>query len=264
MEFRELLYKRRSTRAFTDKKVTKEQIEQMLIAATRAPNACNAQSWHFYAVTDDAIRARFAEDAVIAPWAAAAPVIFVVCTDGSALLSRFGEKARKYIIQDTALAMENIVLPAAEMGLGGCIMGMYDNDKCRAILQLPAEHEIVAVLPVGEPVSEPPLRERKPLSEVATLIGEPGAVLEGEKSEHYVLRGAVLKEARFEDLNLTGAQFENIKLENGTFKNINMKNVRFEDINFDGAVIADCCKIDGMTVDGVNLAEAIAFYKKNH
>lgn len=170
MEFSELLYKRRSTRAFTDKKVTKEQIEQMLIAATRAPNACNAQSWHFYAVTDDAVRARFAKDAVIAPWAAAAPVIFVICTDGSALLSRFGERARKFIIQDTALAMENIVLAAADMGLGGCIMGMYDNDKCRAILQLPEEHEIVAVLPVGEPVSEPPLRERKPLADVATIL----------------------------------------------------------------------------------------------
>ena len=79
-----------------------------------------------------------------------------------------------------------------------------------------------------------------------------------------MLRGAVLKDARFEDLNLTGAKFENIKLENASFSNINMKNVRFADINFDGTEIACCCKIDEMTVDGINLAEAIEFYKKNH
>ena len=264
MEFSELLYKRRSTRAFTEKKVTKDEIERMLIAATRAPNACNAQSWHFYAVTDDAIRAKFAEESVIAPWAAAAPVIFVVCTDGGALLARFGERARKFIIQDTALAMENLVLAAADMGLGGCIMGMYDDAKLRAILKLPEAHEIVAVLPVGEAVGEPPLRERRPLSETATLIGEPGETLEGEKPVQYVLRGAVLKGAQFVDLNLTGARFENIKLENAAFRNINMKNVRFEDINFDGAEIASCCKIDEMTVDGINVAEAIEFYRKNH
>ena len=170
MDFKELIYKRRSTRAFTDKKVTREEIEQMLTAATRAPNACNLQSWHFYAVASDEMRAKFASEEAIRPWACAAPVIFVVCTNGAEIVGRFGEKARKFPVQDTALAMQNLSLAAADMGLGSCIIGMYNNDKIRAILNLPDAHEIVAVVVVGEAADEVPLRERKPLNEVATIL----------------------------------------------------------------------------------------------
>lgn len=61
MEFNELLYKRRSARAFTDKAVSTEEIREMITAATRAPSACNMQSWHFYAVTKEDVKRRFAE-----------------------------------------------------------------------------------------------------------------------------------------------------------------------------------------------------------
>lgn len=168
MEFSELLTERRSVRAFSDRKVTTEQIKRMLEAATRAPNACNMQSWHFYAVTDDAVRAKFAE--FCAPWAATAPVIFVVCTDGEAIVKRFGERARLFTYQDTALAAENLLLAAADMGLNGCFMGAFDGDKCRETLSIPEKHEIVALIPVGEASSEATLRQRKPLGDVVTYI----------------------------------------------------------------------------------------------
>ena len=50
MEFRELLYKRRSIRSFTGEKMTRSQLGYILEAATRAPSACNYQSWHFTVV----------------------------------------------------------------------------------------------------------------------------------------------------------------------------------------------------------------------
>lgn len=168
MEFSEVLLKRRSARAFTDKPVTREQVEKLLNAALRAPSACNMQSWHFYAVTDPILRAKFSE--FCAPWAATAPVIFVICTDGEDILARFGERAKTFIIQDTALAAENLLLCAADMGLNGCFMGAFDADKCRALLNIPEKYGIVAVIPVGEPQAEVPLRERKPLDEVAEII----------------------------------------------------------------------------------------------
>ena len=170
MEFEKLLTKRRSTRAFTDRKLTKAEIERLLNAATRAPSACNMQSWHFYAVTDPDVRAKFSENGICAPWAATAPVIFVVCTDGDAIISRFGERAKTFIIQDTALAAENLLLCAADMGYNGCFMGAFDADKCRALLDIPEKYQIIALIPVGEPSGEVPLRERKPLSEVVTYV----------------------------------------------------------------------------------------------
>lgn len=168
MEFTELLTARRSVRAFTGRKLTKDQINDLLYAAVRAPSACNMQSWHFYVVVNEEIKKQFAK--FCAPWIAEAPVVFVVCTDGEAILSRFGERAHTFILQDTALAAENILLAAANMGMNGCFIGSFDPDKCRKLLNIPEKYEIVALIPVGEAKCETPLRERKPIEQVSDII----------------------------------------------------------------------------------------------
>ncbi len=168
MEFSELLYKRRSVRSFTEKTLGQDEIDKLLTAATRAPSACNMQSWHFYVVTDKTVKAKFAE--FCAPWATTAPVIFVICTDGEAITARFGQRAKLFTYQDTALAAENLLLAAADMGYNGCFMGAFDAEKCRQLLGVPENREIVALIPVGEAASEAPLRERKPMDDVVTYI----------------------------------------------------------------------------------------------
>ena len=159
MEFSKLIYERRSVRAFTEKELTREEIDKLLTAATRAPSACNMQSWHFYVVTDKAVKTKFAE--FCAPWAATAPVIFVICTDGEAITARFGERAKLFTYQDTSLA---------DMGYNGCFMGAFDAEKCRKLLDIPEKYEIVALIPVGEGMNEVPLRDRKPMDDVVTYI----------------------------------------------------------------------------------------------
>ncbi len=168
MDFSELIYKRRSARSFTDRKLTREEIDKLLHAATRAPSACNMQSWHFYAVTDPAVRGKFTEFS--APWVATAPVIFVVCTDEAQIVGKFGERAKIFPIQDTALAIENLLLAAADMGLNGCFIGAFHPKKCREVLAIPEKYGIVALVPVGEAASEIPLRDRYPLEDSVTYI----------------------------------------------------------------------------------------------
>ncbi len=168
MEFNELLYRRRSARKFTDKKLTREQVTVLLEAATRAPSARNMQSWHFYAVTNEEIKAKFKD--VCAEWATTAPVMFVVCTDGEEIVGKYGDRAKVFILQDTALAAENLLLAAADMGFNGCFMGAFDPIKCREILNIPEKYEIVALIPVGEADGEILLRDRKPLEAVAEII----------------------------------------------------------------------------------------------
>lgn len=300
MEFSELLYKRRSVRAFTDKKVSREEVDRLLTAATRAPSACNMQSWHFYAVTDPAVRARFTEFS--APWVATAPVIFVVCTNEEQIVGKFGDRAKIFPIQDTALAIENLLLAAADMGLGGCFIGAFDAKKCRLALEIPEKYGIVALVPIGEAQTEPQPRERKPLCEVVTYVGDAASVTEAVKDDRYILRDTQIRRARFENVNMAGVEFENIKMSDGVFNNINMIGVSFSDINMTGAkfggmcmnktsfgcvdmrdarfdnpdltgtefgncnfsgVKLDGCVLDGMTIDGINVAEALEFYKKN-
>lgn len=168
MEFNELIYKRRSVRSFTDRTVSREEIDILLTAATRAPSACNMQSWHFYAVTDADVKSGFSE--FCAPWVATAPVVFVVCTDEEQIITRFGDRAKIFPIQDTALAIENMLLAAADMGLGGCFIGAFDAEKCRKALKIPEKLGIVALVPIGEAKAEPQDRGRKPLGDVVTYI----------------------------------------------------------------------------------------------
>lgn len=169
MELTEAIEARRSTRSFTDRAVTKDELDSILCAGVMAPSACNMQSWHFYVVTG-AEREKLR--GVCADWIATAPVVIIVCTDKSLIEARFGERARKFAVQDTALAMENMLLRATDLGLGGCIIGAYDQDACTNAFLIPEHHRIVALLPIGEPTEKIPPRERKPMGDVVTFVGD--------------------------------------------------------------------------------------------
>ena len=169
MEYSELLSKRRSVRSYTERGVTKDEIDSLLNAATAAPNACNFQSWHFYVVTDSERIKGFS--GICAEWATTAPVIIVIATDADRLQKRFGSRGCDlFAIQDTALAAENILLKAVELGLGGCIIGYFDEDKCRNHLSVPDNQRPVMIIPIGEPDEDAAVRSRKPLSEVVTYL----------------------------------------------------------------------------------------------
>ena len=169
MEFNELIYERRSTRSFKDEPVTAEQIEKMLDAAIHAPNACNFQSWHFYVVKSESARAKIG--GMCGRWGLGASVVFVVCTDAAQLEARFGERGRDlFAVQDTAAAIENLLLCAADIGLGGCWVGAFDEAACREALDIPQGRRPVAIIPVGVPAEKPAMRARVDLSDVVTVI----------------------------------------------------------------------------------------------
>lgn len=247
MELKQAIMERRSTRSYTDRALTRAEIETILLAGINAPSACNMQSWHFYVVADEKEREKFR--GVCADWVASAPVVIIVCTDKSAIEARFGERARKFPVQDTALAMENMLLCATDMGLGGCIIGAYNQDACVKAFDIPDNHVVVALLPIGEPAEKIPPRERKPLEDVVTFIGDVSEECKAGESESckpqkYELRSAWLPGAVFEDLNLDHAVFDDVNLSGGSFNNINMSGVRFSDINMKGTSFC------GMTFEG--------------
>jgi len=171
MEFKELLYKRKSIRDFNEYTIKDEEIDLLMDSATRAPNACNFQSWHFYAITNKEIMNAFYPEIYGGKWITEASMIIVVCTDGDRLNQRFGDRGSDlFAVQDTASAITNILLQAANIGLGGCWLGAFSEEKCRNLLKLPDGHRPVALLPIGSPKSEPNMRDRRPLADVVTII----------------------------------------------------------------------------------------------
>lgn len=179
MNFSELIYARRSTRGFTDREVSDDDIMKLLNAAVNAPNACNYQSWHFYCIRGREAIKRFSSDVCRGGWVSSAPVIFVVCTDSKRLGERFGERGTGlFAIQDTACAVDHLLLMAAELGMNGCFIGAFDENKCRSHLNTPEGYRPVAIVPVGYAAENLPKRERRPLVDVCTFIGgSPDALL---------------------------------------------------------------------------------------
>lgn len=55
MNYKDVVMGRRSTRGFTDQKVTKEVISEVLEMTFRAPSSLNTQPWNFYVVTGEVL-----------------------------------------------------------------------------------------------------------------------------------------------------------------------------------------------------------------
>jgi len=79
-----------------------------------------------------------------------------------------------------------------------------------------------------------------------------------------------LSGSTFNDVNLSGAAFDNVNLSNLKIQNATMAGTSIQDASLAGVqvtnadlrnvVIADCL-VDGMTIEGVSVAEMMAAYR---
>lgn len=250
MSFIELAWKRKSIRNFKTDEVPMEKIMLLLDAARSAPSGGNCQPWHFYVIRDAAVKKQIYESSGGQHFISQAPVNIVVCADLERTSVRYGERGRNlYCLQDTAAAIENLLLCAAEQGLAACWCGAFDEKAVSAALNLDQNFRPVAIIPIGYAVNEPPKTPRRSVEEISTFIGFDGEII--PKSEP--------QRIKIEHSNLKGALLNDLNLENSEFSNINMCGFNFSDMNLSGGKISDCnltnmeisnCKLDWFTVNG--------------
>lgn len=172
MEFSELIKVRHSTRGFDGRSLSEEELKELVLAGTMAPNACNMQSWHFYATCDRHKIEGLCPAVYGRDWIKTAGAVIVVCTEDGGLTERFGDRARSlFVLQDTAAAATVILYRAADMGMSGCFVGAFNEYECRKYFGIPDNRRPVAMIPVGyEPSGEVPEKKRKALDDVLTVI----------------------------------------------------------------------------------------------
>lgn len=171
MEFSEVVAKRRSVRHYNTKlTVTEADVRALLEAAVTAPTAGNIQPWRFVVVRTAAARERLAA-AMGQKWATAAPVVIVVCVDPRPCSARYGDRGEMlYSIQDTAAAVQTILLAAVDRGLASCWIGAFDENAVREAVGVARPITPIAVLPVGYSAEAAGKPSRRPLEEVTTWI----------------------------------------------------------------------------------------------
>ncbi|MCX8171620.1 MAG: nitroreductase family protein [Candidatus Bathyarchaeota archaeon] len=158
---------RRSIRAFTGEEVSDEDIEKILEAARWAPSAGNIQPWEFIVIRKPETKREVAKAALNQTFIEEAPVAIIVCADEVRSSRVYGSRgATLYCIQDTAAAIENMLLAACALGLGACWVGAFYEEEVRRILNIPRGLRPVAIVPIGHPAEKPRPPYKRPLKEI--------------------------------------------------------------------------------------------------
>ncbi len=209
MDLFEAIQTRKSIRRYKQTSVPDEDIRTILDAGRWAPSANNTQPWSFIVIKDRellkgmaaAVREMidrmvpYAESEKQAQRLAAyknnyytffehAPVAIAVCMEAydagmDRLLAKMGYSAEDIKrlrplpgLQSVAAAIQNMLLAIHSLGYGSCWMTgpLVAQEAFGKLLGFGKEKSIAALLPVGVPDENPPLRPRKPVEETMRIV----------------------------------------------------------------------------------------------
>lgn len=167
MDVFDAIFSRRSIRAYTKQDVSEEQLTKIIDAARQAPSAGNLQPWEFVVVRDRGGKAALAEAAWGQSFIAEAPAVVVVLANQPRSSWRYGDRGSKlFCLQDTAAAVQNMLLAAHALGLGACWVGAFNDEMVAECVNATSEIRPVAVIPIGHPAEKPHATGRRSLREI--------------------------------------------------------------------------------------------------
>lgn len=200
---------RRSIRAFKPEAISAEQLNELIEAARFAPSGTNFQPWRFLVVINPELKKRMAQvieeklhslaqdigegdfkdssfsnyldfftffkdaPAVIAPLYKLYPSVFGSLSGEKQPKKNSAIDQRESIaIQSVSAAVQNILLAAHSMGLGGCWMSnpLIAQKELEQLLGVKDPWKLMALIPVGKPASIPPVSRRKEPKVIMKLI----------------------------------------------------------------------------------------------
>ncbi|MCK4667722.1 nitroreductase family protein [Candidatus Dependentiae bacterium] len=149
MSFLELVKKRKSVRSFLTKPVEEDKLLYALECARLSPSWQNKQCWRFIIISDPETKQQLIKKTGFNTnklWIKNAPVIVI----GLAKPVESGKmNGMEYYLVDFGIAMEHFVLGAADVGLGTCWLGWFNEEKVRRFLNIPEDYKVVALTPLG-------------------------------------------------------------------------------------------------------------------
>ena len=179
MEFKRLIEARKSVRRYAGA-ATHGEIVEILKAAQRAPSWKNTQVARYTAVTDRAVIEKIANECVLgfthnAGILTGCSVLVVQSIinkrsgyerDGSFSTAQ-GTHWESF---DAGIAAQTFCLAAHDLGVGTCILGVFDEKKVAEAIGLPEEQTVSCLIPMGYPAETPHAPARKSVDELLRYI----------------------------------------------------------------------------------------------
>jgi nitroreductase len=175
-DFIELAQKRQSCRAFSDRAVDHQTLVKCLEGAALAPSACNSQPWGLVVVEDPKIVSEVAKTTQqlgLNEFTNKAKSFLVVVEEYAPLMPKIAQfiDSQYFAKGDLGAATYGFCLTAESLGLGTCILGMFDRPKLRELLSIPQDKNIFIVVAIGYPASSAVRpKSRKPVESFARFV----------------------------------------------------------------------------------------------
>lgn len=183
METLKCIKERRSVRRYLDKKIPREDIKEIIDAASYAPSWKNTQITRYIVIDDRELIDKIADECVmdftynIKTLKKAPALVLLNAVLGKSGYTKEGEyattKEDRWENFDVGLAAQTFCLAAKEKGIGTVIMGIFDEYKTAELVPIPYGQKIVAFIAMGyeteEKLNAP---ARKSVEELLTFIGD--------------------------------------------------------------------------------------------
>jgi nitroreductase len=175
MNFDKLVIERQSDRKYdVNRAVEEEKLMECIISARQAPSACNAQPWKFIIVRDKALKTQVCDCAVsmgMNKFCADAPAIVALILEKPNFTSKIGSvlKGKEYTLIDTGIVAYHFCLKAADLGLGTCMIGWFDEKKVRKLLNIPSSKRVPLLITLGYRTGDLREKTRKKLSDIYSI-----------------------------------------------------------------------------------------------
>ena len=151
----ETIQNRISVRQFSDREISEEALKTILEAGMSGPSCVNARDWSFLVVRNKETLGKMADaNGRPADPLRGAAVGILVCGD----LSRAFPPAPDYWVIDGAIAAQNMILAAADLGIGSVWLGTWPQmervEAQRELFSIPADQIPHSLLAFGYPAEE--------------------------------------------------------------------------------------------------------------
>ncbi len=179
MKFLELVQQRFSARKYRSAAVDRSVVERCLEAAGLAPSASNSQPWHFVVCDDPELKDKVAAQTwnrVLSfnKFAQQAPVIVAFVLEKPKVITQIGGhiKNKEYPLIDIGIAAEHFCLQAHEEGLGTCMLGWFNEQAVKKLLNVPNTKSIALLITLGyHDYQNLPAKKRNSLTQMMSYNG---------------------------------------------------------------------------------------------
>ncbi len=136
----------RVVRDFAERTLSDDEVRRIVNAGRRAGSSKNSQRWGFVVVRERTRLRQLAEAGPFAGHLARAPVAVALVTPDP-----HADDAPLSVIWDLGRAAQNMVLAAWELGIGSCPATVYEPQRVKELLGIPADHHCEYLLSFGYP-----------------------------------------------------------------------------------------------------------------